>query len=341
MWCEHTYAGSPGDLFIATLTVDNGFDAPVSNTYRMILDNPFESALAAEINAGIDEALWHMHRIQFRFNGTVTGGAGGLIPMGRWDYPQTVGLAEVTVTGASVNAFETHGHFEHGPATSPYTDTVARGLKYIISHLDPEPIAVEPAGDPDVNANGFGIGVRGDVIASTSGHHALKQGMVMGAIVASNTPAAVATTGPAMVIGRTYGDIVQDMVDYLAFCQIDGGFSRGGWDYGCDSFGLDNSIHGWAAIGSIAAQDTFGSTIPAFVKTENEIALEASDRENNAGDNDGIHGYRSTNPLWGPYAVSAAALVQMAMDDIDSSRNAGCTAAGDPSACCTGPSAGT
>jgi hypothetical protein len=319
IWIEHTYTGSPGDVFFATLTVDNGVDAPESATYRMeIRDN----VLDVEVNAAIDEALWHMHRNQFRFDGTPTGGTGGAIPMTRWDYPQVSGQAEVTATAASINAFEANGYLETGPADSPYSETVARGLAYVISRLATAAIGLQPAGDPDSNGNGLGIGVIGTVHVALTDHANYKIGMVMDAIVASGTPGAVAISGPAGVIGETYGDIIQDMVDYEAWGQNDpaSGAARGGWDYGPNAGfgGLDNSVHGWVAIGLIAAEDIFGSTVPAFVKTENEIALEASDQESDVSNNDGVHGYRSTSPLWGPYATTGAALIQMSMDAIDS-----------------------
>ena len=326
LWIEHTYSGSDGDLFVSTLTVDNGVDAPVSATYRVQIRT---QTLPVEVNVAIDEALWFQHRNQFRFDGTVTGAAGGTIPMGRWDYPQTFGQAEVTVSAASVNGFEANGYFENGPASSPYTDTVARGLKYLIAKLGTRSITPQPAGNPDTNGNGIGIGVIGTSHITLDDHATYKMGMVMDAIVASNTPGAVATTGPANVINRTYGDIIQDMVDYYAFSQGDsGGFGnkRGGWDYGPNAAGdavfsgLDNSAQGWAAIGLLAAEGIFGSTIPAFVKSENQIALEASDTE--GGPNDGVHGYRSTSPLWGPYATTSAALVQMALDEIHATTSA-------------------
>ena len=323
LWTEHTYVGNDGDFVIATLTVDNGVDAPVSNTYRMQIRT---STLPVEVNVAIDEALWHMHRNQFRFDGTATGTTGGTIPMGRWDYPQTFGQAEVTVTGASTNAFEANGYLESGPASSPYTETVDRGLKYMISRLATQPISVQPAGNPDTNGNGLGIGVIGTSHVNINNHATYKMGMIMDAIVASGTPGATATTGPVGVTGRTYGDIVQDMVDYYAYSQGDSGLSQGSWDYGPDGNGgavfggPDNSAAGWAAIGLLAAEGIFGSTIPAFVKTENEIGLENTDTE--GGVNDGQHGYRSVSPLWGPYATTTAAMVQMSMSEIESTTSA-------------------
>src|SRR5262249_53576709 len=144
-----------------------------------------------------------------------TGDAGGNVLMGRWDYPQVSGNAFVSVTGASVNAFEANGYLETGPATSPYTDTVALGLKYIISRLATQPMDVQTVGDTsgtgrndDPDTNGDGIGIAPSFLEPDPPY---QSGMVMDAIVAAGTPAALATTGPAGVVGLTYGKIIQDM----------------------------------------------------------------------------------------------------------------------------------
>lgn len=327
IWTEHTYTGNDGDILIATLTVDNGVDAPVSNTYRVQIR---QLTLPAEVNASIDEALWHMHRNQLRFNGNLAGGtAGGTIPMGRWDYPQTGGQVTASVIGATVNAFEANGYLENGPTSSPYTDTVARGLRYLFSQLTSQAIAVQtfnrPAGqgdDPDILDNDLGVRVNG-IDPPYQG------GMVMDAIIASGTPDAVATTGPANVIGRTYGDIIQDMVDYYLMAQGDGA-TTGGWRYGPwnNTTGqTDNSTNGWAAIGLVAAEDLFGATVPQWLRDRNMAALELTDNESNTSDSafngDGIHGYTNApNPAWGPYGTSGAAMVQMVMDNIQATSSA-------------------
>ncbi len=323
IWTEHTYTCSPGDVFNATVTVTLGADT-ATDIYRVICR---AETLPVEVNVAIGEGLWHMHRNQFRFDGTTTGNTGGAIPMGRWDYPQKSGSIFTTVTAASTNAFEANGYREDGPANSPYTETVARGLKYTISQLVTEAINVQTFGaagrsdDPDTNGNGFGI------TNADTADRSYANGMLMDAIVASGTPGAVATTGGTNVIGRTYGDIIQDMVDWYAWAQTDGDPAvasqyPGGWDYNAvnNTFGTtDNSTNGWAGIGLSAAEDIFGATIPQWVKDLNEVSLERTDVESDTLNSDGYHGYRnSTSPLWGPYSTGGAALVQMALDGIDS-----------------------
>ncbi len=321
IWIEHTYIGQDGDIILATLTVDNGIDAPVSAVYRTEIR---DKTLPVEVNAAIDEALWFMHRNQFRFDGRATQGNGsttaGAIPMTRWNFPQTGGTAQNSSTSAVINAFEANGYLETGPASSPYTETVARGLKYAIASLATRAIGPQtfgrPAGlpdDPDANGNGIGVYVNG-----TQPNY--QGGMVMDAIIASGTPDAVAVTGPANVVGRTYGEIIQDMVDYYAWGQGDN-FSRSGWHYSPwnnTTGNIDNSVSGWAAIGLLAAEEVFGATVPQWVKDRNPGGLELTDTESDTSNNDGRHGYtNSPNPVWGPFGVTGAAMVQMAMDDIE------------------------
>jgi hypothetical protein len=337
LWCQHTYTGNVGDVFIATVTVDTNGSAggPYTAQYRMEIR---ANALPAQVNAGIDEALWFMHRSQTRFSGAVTQNNGsttiGAIPMGMWNFPQKPsGHLEASGTGAAINAFEANGYLETGPATSPYTDTVARGMRYIIASLGTTAIGLQhfdrPPGtgggtpltgdNPDSNGNGIGV-------FATSPFPPYASGMVMDGIIASGTPNAVAVTGPANVIGRTYAQIIQDMVDYYAWSQGDGisaaGASTGGggWRYSAadnTTGATDNSTNGWAAIGLIAAEDLFGATVPQWVKDLNIASLELTDNESPVGDNDGIHGYtNSPSPVFGPSGVTAAAMVQMNMDGI-------------------------
>ncbi|MEL7450290.1 MAG: PKD domain-containing protein, partial [Pseudomonadota bacterium] len=152
-----------------------------------------------------------------------------------------------------------------------------------------------------------------------------QSGMFMDAVIASGTPGAVATTGPAGIIGRTYGDIVQDMVDYYAWSQNDSGAEIGGWIYNPSNNSgqsTDNSTAGWVAIGIAAAEDVFGSTVPQWVKDRNEIALEATDNESDTSDRDGIIGYQSSSEIWGPYSTTGAGMIQMSMDGILSTSSA-------------------
>jgi hypothetical protein len=95
----------------------------------------------------------------------------------------------------------------------------------------------------------------------------------MMAIAESSHPEKVVNVPGSPVNGRTYADVLQDAVEYLAFGQTDLGSGRGGWGYSeCNSASCwsDNSNTGYAVLG-LGYAETFGSTIPAFVKNELNI----------------------------------------------------------------------
>jgi len=341
VWAEHTYVGGAGDFFEATLTIDNGVD-PVLNCATCEAKFPVilrGDTVPNRANAAIAEALWYMHRNQIRFQGDETAAVAAAEPwfdMGYWTYTNFAGSLVVSAQGATLNAFEANGHRENGDASNPYTETVARGMNYLFARLGsdnlvPQTLAsldANPRDDnPDSNGNGLGVSLDNRSLNGISGSldEPYQLGMVMDAIVASGTPGAVAITGGADIIGRSYADIVQDMVDYYAMAQSDN-VNHGGWWYQPQnnmSGSQDNSASGWAATGIVAAEDLFNSTVPDWLKVRNQNGLEYTDNESDTSDSlsngDGIHGYSFTNPIWGPYGVTGSALVQMSMDGVEAS----------------------
>jgi hypothetical protein len=292
----HTYPNvADGTPFTATLTVCNGAEC-ASDTYRVVVR---PRTLDVEINIAIDQGLWYLHRAQVRstFNND-----------GQWVYSD----AEAN-TASAVQAFQINNHFQTNGANDPYADTVARGLKYMFSGLRTIAIGPQPAGNPDTNGNGLG--------ADTAGGSPYVLGQVMDAIATTRTPTAVTTTGPngaalpAGIAGRTYFDIVQDMVDTYAWGQYDApNAGRGGWRYGWNQF-PDGSASQWGAIGILAARDLFGAMVPAFVYSENLQWVAYSQYPSpplNATD----YGY--TGPIAGPCnaARNPSGLVQLVLDGV-------------------------
>ena len=339
VWAEHTFTNPVGDVINTTLTVDNGTDAAVTKVFSIIMR---ADSVPTRANAAIAEALWYMHRHQRRFLGdevAVEGQAESTFPMGSWSYTNFGGELTVSVQGATLNAFEANGHRRNGDAANPYTETVARGMNYLFARLGTDALTIQTFGsldanprsdDPDTNGNGLGISLDGRSLGGIGGNgdEPYQLGMVIDAIVASGTPGALATTGPADVIGRSYADIVQDMVDWYAWAQSDNP-SHGGWQYGAfnnTGGSQDNSASGWAATGLTAAEDLFGSTIPDWLKTRNQNGLEFTDNESDVSDSlsngDGVHGYNNTGPIFGPYGTTGAAMVQMSMNSIAATTSA-------------------
>lgn len=299
----HTYAGAVGTIFTARLTVrdTNTGDSASRPYYVMFLEKNLET----EVNVAIDEGLWYLHKTQIR-----AGDSGNW--MSGSSYGDRASLGYTGCTVANINAFEVNGHLESGDTSNPYVETVARGMRYLFSVLTHINIGMQVGGNPDVNGNGIGI-----IPAGSYPYY--QGGMFMDAIVASGTPNAVAATGPANVIGRTYRNIVQDMVDGYSYAQYDSPL-YGGWRYSANEF-PDNSACQWAAIGMIAAERNWGCTIPLWVKQYNIPWLAYSQAAN------GSFGYTSSGAIWGPYATTPSGMVQMIMDGI----GRGVTGAGYPS----------
>lgn len=291
---SHAYTGPVGKVFTARLTVQNTISGETgTKTYFIVM---MDQTLEAEVNIAIDEGLWALHIAQSRYE------SGG-VNVGDW---QTWHWA-YGVTAANVNAFEVNGHLETGDPANPYTETVQRGMRYVLQVLTTRQIGLQALGNPDANGNGYGV-------CLNQSYQYYQGGMFMDALVASGTPNAIATTGQVSsggnpgILGRTYKDIVQDMVDDHAWAQYDDG-NYGGWRYSAQDF-PDNSACQWAVIGLLAAERSWGCTIPDWVKTANVNWLARTQHPV------GYFGYTDWNPVWGPFATTPSGMVQMVMDGI-------------------------
>jgi hypothetical protein len=297
----HTYTGVPGTVFTARLTVrDTSTGESANKTYLVDIQ---AQSLSIEVNRAIDEGLWYLHKTMRRTNESG-------IDYGDWGsgiYYADSGY--VSNWASNLNAFFVNGHQETGDPNNPYTDTVKRGMRRIFSRIATFPVASQTNGigtfTPDGNANGYGI--YPDSASMYEG------GMIMDAIVATGTPNAITTTGAAAgggnpgVLGRTYKDIIQDMVDGYAYCQLDYA-PAGAWGYGCNTNYQDNSVSQWAAIGLIAAHRVWGIAISAPMIQWSDAWVTFDQGA------DGSFGYNGPNSFaWGPYATTPSGLVQMAM----------------------------
>jgi len=215
---KHTYTGTmadgtpygPGKYFTAWLYVEDDTGLIGQDSYFVAIrdvSDPVEM-LRVEVNVAIDNGLWWLHKQQIR--GTYPDGA----DYGYWEN----GPFHVAATGAAVEAFELQGHLAKGDpydiSEDPYVETVQRGLNHLFNYMVEVPIGEDPAwcplGDPDLNGNGIGLGC-------WSGHDMYESGIALMTMGSSKAPDRVATTGP--VAGRTYLDITQDMVDFMAWGQ--------------------------------------------------------------------------------------------------------------------------
>ena len=142
-----------------------------------------------------------------------------------------------------------------------YSENVMDGFNWTFAHLavvdintqDHTTGATGTIDDPDTNGNGKGVRV------STS-YEIYCTGILLAAISASGTPGRVVDVSGSPVDGWTYGQAAQDMVDFLAFAQVEypvpGITKEGGWDYYAVNNGVggtnwkgDQSNSGYAVLG--------------------------------------------------------------------------------------------
>lgn len=185
-------------------------------------------------------------------------------------------------TATAVLAFENEGHFPGGGTL--YSGVVERGLDYIFSTCRTYPIGLQTHGNPDSNGNGLGV-------YFPQSSYMYETGLVMQAIVASNTPDRVVSGG--LCGGRTYANVMTDVVDFVAFAQIDSNVGRGGWRYdlynNAGGYG-DNSVAQWPVLGLVAAEQ-WGIHAPQWVKDEMQVWVSYIQNSN------GGSGYESPNSL--------------------------------------------
>jgi hypothetical protein len=182
---------------------------------------------------------------------------------GSWGIQEKVGK-----TGLAVKKFEHDAILRGYPTpfdpTYQYHEVVERGLNYLFAAMSVHAIAVQPAGDPDTDGDGIGVALAGDETYET--------GIGLMAVAESNTPDRLVDVPGSAVDGWTYYDVAEDIMNFLAYGQVDAGIYRGAWGYDDNAGGGDNSNGGYATLGLGFAQaappNGFGIPIPNFVKTE-------------------------------------------------------------------------
>ncbi len=153
----------------------------------------------------------------------------------------------------------------------PYTARCTLAYQYIFANAHKQtPLAVQTAGDPDTNANGYGVWFASPASAPNYSEVNYETGLCLMAMASSKMPdhpneGALDFDGDSSV--DTFGQLSQEGVDFLAWSQNDTGANRGGWRYGFNPQDSDASVAGFATLG-LAYAESFGATIPAFVKTE-------------------------------------------------------------------------
>ncbi len=160
----------------------------------------------------------------------------------------------------------------------PLKGNVEDGLDYLFLYASTVGITPQPAGNPDTDGDGLGVYVDGRVYDAA---------MLMMAIAAGRDPARVVATGP--LAGWNYGDVLQDLADWMAYAQADTGDARGGWFYDAQDSGSDSdqSNAGYALLGLLYARAPlygYESNIPNFVATELNLWIDYIQNDVGVGD---------------------------------------------------------
>ncbi len=191
-----------------------------------------------------------------------------------------------------------------------YHENVSAGFNWTFAHLvvvdiSPQDHTTGATGtmdDPDFNVNGVGVCAQHGTIRET-----YATGILLAAISASGTPTRVVNVLGSPVNGWTYGQVAQDMVDFLAFSQVEHPVpnivKEGGWDYnavdngtGGTSWKGDQSNSGYAVLGLGEAQD-FGCTVLGWVKTELSVWIDYV-QDDVDGDTNGWGGSSNDGGSW-------------------------------------------
>ena len=192
-----------------------------------------------------------------------------------------------------------------------YHQNVEDGLNWTFANLavvdindqDHTTGATGTVDNPDTNGNGIGVCYSGSL-------RIYKTGILLTAISASGTPDRVVNVPGSPVDGWTYKNVAQDMVDYLAFGQVDpsigpsGYIHEGGWDYfavdngtGGSGWQGDQSNSGYVVLG-LAEAENFGCIVPDWVKTELNVWIDHVQDDVTGDTNDGGSWY--SYPPGGP-----------------------------------------
>jgi len=220
-------------------------------------------------------------------------------------------------TGYAVLAFLNHGYRAADPTVSPaitdkeiYAEYVYAGLKYLFTHTRKQTLSPQTHGDPDPNGEG------GYYYETGSGNREIYEtGMVLMAIASTGSPNEPVTVSPTDAAyedlnGKTYKEVAEGVVRYLAWAQNESGGGRGGWRYTPNSGDSDNSNAQWPVIGMQSAERLFGVSIPPFVKSELNIWINAIQKPPLGATDDGSSGYTSYDQ-YNNTAKTGALIAQM------------------------------
>ncbi len=182
----------------------------------------------------------------------------------------------------SLTAFAVLKWSEHAKKFTPYdpfdpdyeySANIEAGLDYIFTKGYDIEINMEHSTDnPDGDGDWRGIYFVSD---TPDKRPIYETGIVMMALEATCHPDDRFGTGTPPYLTASYGDIMQDLVDYVSWAQRDTGWGRGGWRYaahddgvyvppGLTHGGADNSVSQFPVLGLMSAK-AWGIDAPPWV----------------------------------------------------------------------------
>ena len=248
---RHSYpAARAGTVYRARLRVrDTRTKTEHRDAYRIKLYDPSDETLSAIAR---ENALWFLHTTIQRAVRP------GEVPRGTWGASY-----RPAVTAFGALAFLLNGYSSTGDADrEPYSATVHQAMTFVLSQLGFVPIQKQSAGDPDGNGNGQGLLVPG------TDRSLYETPIVALAVIADGLPDRKINVGSKAVDGRTYREVVQDLMDFLAFAQCENGDARGGWRYVPNDGAADMSVTQWPVMAMLSAEKTRGIAPPLWVRKE-------------------------------------------------------------------------
>ncbi|MCM2310290.1 MAG: dockerin type I domain-containing protein [Steroidobacteraceae bacterium] len=172
---------------------------------------------------------------------------------------------------------------------------VRRGLNHVLSRLTTVALGNTPAGDNPC----VGVPVDANVcqgLKTVEGDDGYTTATAILGLAGSGALAQINTEVAGVTNGKSYGEVLQRLVNALAWGQNDaGGSGRGGWDYSFNStFRADGSTIGWDVLALLDAAAA-GATVPVWVKTEFAALLSIGGILNSNGSFDYVADNNATN----------------------------------------------
>ncbi|MBI9036990.1 MAG: T9SS type A sorting domain-containing protein [Bacteroidales bacterium] len=245
-------------------------------------------------------------------------------------------ICSIAKTGLAVLKLETNaieaGYYPIDP-TYVFYQNVRDGLDYIMANAHIINIAPQTHGNPDSDGDGLGVYFVSPAGTCGSSHtrETYETSIVAMAIAASTYPDTIVDVVGSPVYGWTYSEVLDDVVDYMAWAQTDAGVGRGGWNYvqqDCNNPSgdpyqdnrSDQSNSGYASLGLAYAEAPppygFGLPlaspiiVPNFVRTELNIWVTNIQNPVDGDPDDGGSHYESNGDMMGTNILRTGNMIQ-------------------------------